>query len=210
MIYVRIYNFLISKNVLYEKQFFFRKSHSTSHAINYSVKYVADNLEQKKHVIGIFLDLSKAFDTICHSKLLVKLQNYGIHGNCFELIKNYLCSRKQITKFNNVKSDTECILFGVPQGSVLGSLLFLLYINDIVNSASHSEFVIFADDTNIFVSAENKEEAYNMANNVLKCVCSYLKLNQLHINLSKCAFMYFRPNLNIYDRMICARSQVYN
>ena len=76
LIYVRIYNFLISKNVLYEKQFGFRKSHSTSHAINYSVKYVADNLEQKKHVIGIFLDLSKAFDTICHSKLLVKLQNY--------------------------------------------------------------------------------------------------------------------------------------
>ena len=210
LIYVRIYNFLISKNVLYEKQFGFRKSHSTSHAINYSVKYVAVNLEQKKHVIGIFLDLSKAFDTICHSKLLVKLQNYGIRGNCFELIKNYLCSRKQITKFNNVKSDTESILFGVPQGSVLGPLLFLLYINDIVNSASHSEFVIFADDTNIFISAENKEEAYNMANNVLKCVCTYLKLNQLHINLSKCAFMYFRPNLNIYDRMICARSQVYN
>ena len=132
----------------------------------------------------------------------MKLQNYGIRGNCFELIKNYLCSRKQITKFNNVKSDTECILFGVPQGSVLGPLLFLLYINDIVNSAIHSEFVIFADDTNIFVSAENKEEAYNMANNVLKCVCTYLKLNQLHINLSKCAFMYFRPNLNTFHSMI--------
>ena len=113
-----------------------------------------------------------------------------------------MCSRKQITKFNNVKSDTECILFGVPQGYVLGPLLFLLYINDIVNSASHSEFVIFADDTNIFVSAENKEEAYNTANNVLKCVCTYLKLNQLHINLSKCAY--------IYDRMIRAHSQVYN
>ena len=82
LIYVRIYNFLISKNILYEKQFGFRKSHSTSHAINYSVKYLADNLEQKKHVIGIFLDLSKAFDTIFHSKLLVKLQNYGIRGNC--------------------------------------------------------------------------------------------------------------------------------
>ena len=73
--------FLIAKNILYEKRFGFRKNHSNSHAINYSVKYVADNIEQKKHVIGIFLD------TIGHSKLLVKLQNYGIRGNCLELIK---------------------------------------------------------------------------------------------------------------------------
>ena len=103
--YVRIYNFLISKNVLYEKQFGFRKSHSTSHAINYSVKYVADNLEQKKHVIGIFLDLSKAFDTICHSKLLVKLQNYGIRGKCFEFIRNLvkiLLSKKEYVYSSNI------------------------------------------------------------------------------------------------------------
>ena len=85
----------------------FEKNHSTSDAINYSVKYVADNIELRKHVIGIFLELSKAFDTICHSKLLVKLQNYGIRGNCLELIKSCLSSRKQITKFDDV------ILFGV-------------------------------------------------------------------------------------------------
>ena len=87
------------------------------------LKYVADNIEQKKHVIGVFLDLSKAFDTICHCKLLVKLQNYGIRGNCLELIKSYLSSpSKQITKFDDVMSDAENILFGVPQGSVLGPL----------------------------------------------------------------------------------------
>ena len=123
LIYKRIYSFLIAKKILYEKQFGFRKNHSTSHAINYSVKYVTDNIEQKKHVIGIFLDLSKAFDTICHSKLLYKLQNYGIRGSCLNLIKSYLCSRQQITKFNDIKSETETILFGVPQGSVLGPLL---------------------------------------------------------------------------------------
>ena len=124
LIYKRIYSFLIAKNILYEKQFGFRKNHSTSHAINYSVKYVTDNIEQKKHVIGIFLDLSKAFDTICHSKLLYKLQNYGIRGSCLNLIKSYLCSRQQITKFNDIKSETETILFGVPQGSVLGPFCF--------------------------------------------------------------------------------------
>ena len=210
LIYSRIYDFLISKNVLYEKQFGFRKNHSTSHAINYSVKYVSDKIEQKKHVIGIFLDLSKAFDTICHNKLMVKLHSYGIRGNCLELLKNYLLNRKQITKFNNIKSDSQNIVFGVPQGSVLGPLLFLLYINDIINSSSDGEFVVFADDTNIFITGNNKEEAYYIANKVLKSVSIYMKVNQLHINLNKCAFMHFRPNLNNDERTTCARCDVYD
>ena len=170
LIYTRIYDFLVAKNVLYEKQFGFCRNHSTSHAINYSIKYIADKIEQKKHVIGIFLDLSKAFDTICHEKLLVKLDSYEIRGNCLKLIKNYLLNRKQITKFNNVKSDSKNIMFGVPQGSVLGPLIFLLYINDIVNSVFEGETVIFADDTNIFVTGNNEEETYYLANKVLKCV----------------------------------------
>ena len=155
---------------------------------------MTDNIEQKKHVIGIFLDLSKAFDTICHSKLLYKLQNYGIRGSCLNLIKSYLCSRQQITKFNDIKSETETILFGVPQGSVLGPLLFLL----------------FADDTNIFIAAKNKAQAYKTANAVLRSVYIYMKTNQLHINLIKCAHMYFRPNLHYKECLSCARTTGYD
>ena len=171
---------------------------------------MTDNIEQKKHVIGIFLDLSKAFDTICHNKLLYKLQNYGIRGNCLNLIKSYLCSRQQITKFDDIKFETKTILFGVPQGSILGSLFILLYINDIIHSTNQVEFNIFADDTNIFIAAKNKAQAYKTANAVLRSVYIYMKTNQLHINLSKCAHMYFRPNLHYKKRLSCGRTTGYD
>ena len=116
-----------------------------------------------------------------------------------ELVKIYLSSRKQITKFDDVMSDAENILFGV-----LGPLLFLIYINDIVHSSTQGEFVIYADDINIFIAAKTKNEAYNVSNHVLRSIYAYMHANQLHINLSKCAHMYFRPNLNYRERMKCA------
>ena len=210
IIYNRLYSFLIAKNVLYDKQFGFRRNHSTSHAINYSVNHVVNGIEKKQHVIGIFLDLSKAFDTISHEKLLVKLSSYGIRGKCYNLLKSYLGFRKQCTKFIDTKSDFDDIEYGVPQGSVLGPLLFLIYINDIVRSTSLGHFVLFADDTNIFVSSDTKPKAYNAANAVLQSVYTYLKTNQLHINLSKCAHMYFRHNFNKEERLSCARARTFD
>ena len=209
IIYSRLYDYLCHKNIIYDKQFGFRKSHSTSHAINFSVNTVAKAIEDKKHVIGIFIDLSKAFDTINHSILLTKLDNYGIRGRCLDLIRDYLSSRKQVTKFLDSLSDTDCVQYGVPQGSVLGPLLFLLYINDIINSSTNGHFVLFADDTNIFVVANSENEAYATANQVLNDVYKYMVSNQLHINLGKCTYMHFKPFLNKVDRLTSARTNTY-
>ena len=148
----------------------------------------------KQHVLGVFVDLSKAFDTLDHSKLITKLNNYGIRGNALNLISSYLSNRKQFVDVLNVKSDELPVEFGVPQGSVLGPLLFILYINDICNITSLGKFVLFADDTNIFVAADSKNEVYDMANKILQAVNKYMIVNLLHINVKKCCYMYFSPN----------------
>ena len=132
---------------------------------------------------------SKAKSTINHGILLEKLCQYGIRGNCLELLKDYLTSRNQLVKFNGEKSNIGTIEFGVPQGSVLGPLLFLIYINDIINCSKTSRFVLFADDTNIFISANNESEAYEIANKTLEDLQRYMLSNQLHINLSKCTYI---------------------
>ena len=193
LIYVRFYNFFVSKGIIHENQYGFRKGHSTSHALNYSVEHVQSLISKKQHVLGIFIDLSKAFDTIDHRKLKTKLNNYGIRGNALKLIDSYLSDRKQYVSVLDTNSEELPVRFGVPQGSVLGPLLFILYINDICNITDKGKFVLFADDTNIFVAAESKKKAYDTANEVLLAVSNYMEVNLLHINVKKCCYMYFSP-----------------
>ena len=127
---------------------------------------------------------------------MAKLERYEIRGISHDLVKIYLTNRYQIVSINGRLSEKEPVKYGVPQGSVLGPLLFLLYINDLQNSFVNSrmKFVLYADDTNIFISCNTVEEGMILANKVLSNVRSYMMCNMLHINLDKSCFMHFPCN----------------
>ena len=148
-------------NVIHDKQFGFRYKHSTSHAVNYSVNKILTEIGKHQHIIGICEDLSKAFDTIDHKKLLHKREHCGIRGPYLSLLSSYLSNRPQYTNFLQALSESMHMEYGVSQGSFLGPLLFQIYINDIVNSSTLGHFVLFADDTNIFVTGKSTEQEHN-------------------------------------------------
>jgi hypothetical protein len=152
----RLLNFWNRNNILYEFQFGFRANHSTTYALIEIMDNIYSWLEEGYYVAGIYFDLSKAFDTVDHSILLHKLYYNGVRGTAFNWFKDYLSNRKQYTCVGNVNSSLSDIVCGVPQGSVLGPLLFLLYINDIANASSITKPRIFADDTYLFVRVRDK------------------------------------------------------
>ena len=197
LMYNRLMQHLIKNSILYDYQFGFRKGYSTTLALAEITQNIYENLMKKHTTCGVFLDLSKAFDTINHEILLQKLEHYGIRGVALQWFRSYLSERTQRVCIDGILSGQLNVVCGVPQGSILGPLLFLLYVNDLANTSDKLLFRLFADDTNIFMSDSNIGRLQTNMNTELKKVNDWLKANFLSLNVSKTKFLLFHHN---YDR----------
>ena len=136
---------------------------------------ISKSLERGEYVVGVFLDFSKAFDTVNHDILLQKLYHYGIRGMALKWFQSYLSDRYQYVTYNGTESAKQNIKCGVPQGSILGPLLFLIYINDLANVCEYMMPLLFADDTNLFRGGKNIDDIHNEISHDLDSISEWLK-----------------------------------
>ena len=151
--YNLLYQYLTENKILYSKQFGFQTGHSTEHAIIQLVDQIIESFEYNKYTPGVFIGLSKAFGTVNHSILPKEPELYAITNRNHSRFKNYLSNRKQYIQINNEENtELETIICGVPQGSILGPLPFLLYVNELKHASNLMDLIMFADDTNLFLT----------------------------------------------------------
>ena len=189
--YNHLLDFITKHNILHKYQFGFRKQHSTNHAVISLVEKLHNALDQGNMAITCFLDLKKAFDTVNHSILISKLYKYGIRGPTLEWFKSYLRNRQQYVQIHKTKSDTKHITCGIPQGSTLGPLLFIIYINDLAQVSEVLFTILFADDTTVTIQGDNESVLINTLNIELEKLNIWLQANKLTINVSKSHYMIF-------------------
>ena len=189
IIYSGLYKFISKINILSNKQFGFVKGRGRKDALNNITNILYNNLDKNKPIIGTFLDLAKAFDTV--NILLQKLERYGIRGNILQLMKSYLLDRQQKVRLQNESSDYGKITTGVPPGTVLGPLFFILYINDLLRDMPKDNILSDADDTVLIVSEDSWSAAQDNMNILLNNVADWLALNKLSLNIQKTMYITF-------------------
>ena len=198
----RIVEFLDSNGSLYEEQYGFRAGRSCEYALLNAQNTISNSLSKNQVSLLLLLDFSKAFDMVEHNILLRKLSHYGIRGNTYNWMKSYLSNRKQYVSTNGENSSLTQIKYGVPQGSILGPLLFIIYINDIPNICKIAKFILYADDANIIITGKDEIEVWEELQKINTALVNWVNSNGLALNLKKTKYMIFtrkrEVNLSLY------------
>ena len=202
LIYNRLELFLQNNKIIYSNQHGFQPKKSTTSALLNLTDNILESFDKNQFCVGAFLDFSKAFDTVNHSILVKKLEHNGIRNTPLRLIQNYLSNRQQYVHFKDTDSSKRHITHSVPQGSILGPLLFNLYINDIINSVNKLKLILYADDSCFFNSHTNLHTLIENINNELIDVNKWLSANQLTLNIKKSHYIIFTRNKTIPDTLL--------
>ena len=202
IVYNIVFDFLCENEILYDYQFGFRSKHSTQQALITLVDNVTKSLDGSNIVISLFIDLKKAFDTVHHRILLRKLYAYGIRGILLKWFESYLTDRSQYVIYDGVESEIRPVECGVPQGSILGPLLFIISMNDICNVSDLMFAIMYADDTCFLMYGTDLHKLIKQLNVELDFLCTWFKSNKLSLNTQKTFYMIFhRARLKSIDGM---------
>ena len=202
LLYRQLYSYLMNNKLLDDRQFGFLSLHSTALALGKSTDYWLMNIDNGKLNSVVFLDIRKAFDTVNHDILLQKLECYGIKGNELIFFQSYLENRIQTCNVNGHMSSFKPISYGAPQGSILGPLLFIIYMNDLPSCVKEAEITMYADDTSLYKAFRTAQDLSDELISAFVNICEWLKMNKLALNILKTEFMITDTSqrLNIIDQ----------